>query len=89
VNLSVIWLDSVEADILRLYLVARAAGYAEEYTQATARIENLLNAAPMQAGESRAGHQRLLIDFPLTVEFEVYEEQRTVIVTRVRYTPPR
>ena len=88
-NIAVIWLDAAEADLLGQYLIARAAGYAEEYTQATARIEHLLNTAPMEAGESRAGHQRLLIEFPLTVEFEVYEEQRTVIVTHVRYTPPR
>ena len=88
-NFLVIWLDAAEADLLRQYLPARAAGYAEEYTLAAARIEQLLETDPLRAGESRSGHSRVLIEFPLTVEFEVHEEQRVAVVTRVRYTPPR
>jgi hypothetical protein len=89
VNWTTIWLDTAEADLLQQYLLARAAGLADEYTQAAARIEQLLATDPTQAGESRAGHRRIAVESPLTVEFEVHPDPRIAIVTRVRYTPGR
>lgn len=86
---TVVWLDSADAELLRWYVVARDAGDAEAYTRATARVEQLLRSNPIAAGESRSGHSRVIIELPLTVEFEVHDDQRTVVVTRVRYTPAR
>ncbi len=88
-NFTTIWLDPAEADLLRFYLTARADGNAEAYTRAAARIEHVLATDPANAGESRAGHGRVVIEIPLTVEFEVHAESRTAVVTRVRYTPAR
>lgn len=86
-NWTTIWLDTAEADLLRQYLLARAAGLADEYTKAAARIEQLLATDPTHAGESRAGHQRIVVESTLTVEFEVHSDPRIAVVTRVRYTP--
>jgi hypothetical protein len=88
VNFTLVWLDQAEADILRHYLTARAAGLAEEYTRAVARAEVALERDAANAGESRAGHQRVLIEAPLTIEFEVHADQRTAIVVRAHYTAP-
>jgi hypothetical protein len=89
VNFTTIWLDSAEADLLRLYVTARTDGYAEEYTRAAARIEQLFATDPAQLGESRPGHRRFVVELPLAIEFEVHEDQRVTIITRVIYTPRR
>lgn len=88
-NPLVIWLEVAEADLLRLYLPARAAGFAEEYTQAAERIEQLLATNPAAAGESRSGRRRVLIEPPLTIDFEFDADQQVAVVTGVRYTQPR
>ena len=88
-NPIVIWLEAAEADLLRFYLPARAAGYAEEYTQAAERVEQSLGTNPEAAGESRSGRRRVLIEPPLTINFEYDPDQKVVVVTSVRYTPPR
>lgn len=88
-NPRVVWLDAAEADFLRHYLAARAAGLADAFTAAAARVEQALERNPAAAGESRAGHRRILIDPPLTIEFEVFDEPRVAVVTAARYTPPR
>jgi hypothetical protein len=84
-----IWLDGVEIQVQRLYLQARESGHANEFTAAVAAIKRLLETDPMQAGESRSDHQRILVESPLTIDFEVYPEQHTIVVTRARYTPMR
>jgi hypothetical protein len=89
VNHRVLWLDAADADFQRHYLTARAVGLANAFTAAAARVERVLERNPGEAGESRAGRRRLLADPPLTVEFEVFDDQRTVVVTAARYTPPR
>lgn len=88
-NTTLIWLDAAEAEFLRSYLAARAAGHATLFTRVAAQIERRLETDPSGAGESRAGHQRIMFESPLTLEYEVHAEQRVVIITRVRYTPPR
>lgn len=88
-NPIVIWLESAEADLLRLYLPARTAGFADEDTRAAERIERLLGTTPDTAGESRAGRRRILFEPPLTVDYEYDPDQQVVVVTAVRYTPPR
>jgi hypothetical protein len=69
------------------YLTARADGLADAVTQATNRIDAVLRANPLDQGESREGESRLLIDRPLSVEYEVFEDERVVVVLTVRYRP--
>jgi hypothetical protein len=70
-----------------VYLVARDDGLGDEVTAASHRIDTALQSDPAQQGESREGQKRLLIDRPLAVEFEVYDDQRVVLVLGVRYSP--
>lgn len=82
-NWTTIWLDSAESELLQHYIQARAMGYAEAYTRAASRIEHQLSIDPSQAGESRSGNKRVIIELPLTVELELHSEQRIAVVTRV------
>jgi hypothetical protein len=70
-------------------VTARADGYAEEYTRAAARVEQLFATNPAELGESRPGHGRLVVELPLAIEFEVHVDQRVAVITRVTYTRPR
>jgi len=58
-------------------------------TQAMAEVDRLLSLQPEEQGESRADYERVLIVSPLTVTFEVFEEEHIVAVIKVRYSPPR
>ena len=85
----VIWLSDLEDVLISLYLRASADGQAAAVTRATAEIDQRLAADPLAAGESRSGRLRILIETPLAVDFEVLEADRVVVVTGVRYSPPR
>jgi hypothetical protein len=58
-------------------------------TQAVAEIDRRLSAAPHAEGESRPPFERILIIPPLSVSYEIHEEERTVLVLRARYCPRR
>ena len=88
-NWNVVWLDAPLNEIAAF--VARVWGTpaSEAITTAMARIDEQFERDPEGAGESRAGHERVVIEPPLTVRCEVHTDQRAVIVTRARYTPGR
>jgi hypothetical protein len=79
----------LETRLIELYLRARADGASAAVTWATARIEQLLQTDPDLRGESRSGRSRILIELPVLIEFEVHYDLNTVIVTQVRYHPPK
>jgi len=85
----VVWPDGPLAELARNYVPLWGTPAGDAVTQAMARVDLLLERNPTDAGESRAGHQRIMFESPLTLEYEVHAEQRVVIITRVRYTPPR
>lgn len=86
---TVIWLSSLEDELARLYLLARADGNAARMTAATARIDTALASNPSEAGESRDGNVRILFEAPLSIDFQVLASERMVIVTEVRYYRPK
>lgn len=86
---AVIWLSALEDELAHLYLIARAEGLADKFTLATARIDAALGSDPSHAGESRDGRVRILFEAPLSIDFEVLETERSVIVTAVRYYRPK
>jgi hypothetical protein len=88
-NWTVIWLDGPLNQLAAATASTWGTPANDAIVRTMARVERRLEADPMQVGESRAGHRRIVIEPPLTVEFEVHDDQRTVIVTRVRYTPVR
>jgi hypothetical protein len=58
-------------------------------TEAVHQIDHVLSRRPQECGESRPNHQRVLIVQPLTVFFEIHEDERLIYVLSVRYTAPR
>jgi hypothetical protein len=88
-NWNLIWLDRPLGSIARAIALTWGTAASEAITEAMARLDVRLITNPMAAGESRSGHERIAFESPLTVNFEVYEEERTVVVTRAAYTPPR
>ena len=88
-NWTVIWLDGPLNQLARFVAAVWGTPAGEAITQAMARVDLQLERDAANAGESRAGHGRVHIESPLTVEFEVHDESRTAVVTRALYTPPR
>lgn len=85
---TVIWLDGALAELARHYLSGRAGVDPGGITRAMAEVDRTLDADPARAGESRAGNRRILIVSPLTVYYEVYQDQQTAVVTEVWYRQP-
>jgi len=85
-NFTVVWRWRATNILADAVVTALEAGHGSEgITAATARIDSLLRQNPATVGESRPGHERIVIDAPLTVYFEVHEDERVVIVLSVRY----
>lgn len=85
----VLWPERAMQSLAATFLAARAAGDTEAVNDAVVEAERLLARAPQTAGESRSGAIRLLIVAPVAVEFEVFEDDRVVVVSETRYVPPR
>ena len=73
------------------HLAASAAGEATAFTRSMAVVERLLARDPGSAGQSRAAGtgERLPVVPPAVVEFEAFPDDRVVVVSHVRYVPPR
>ena len=72
------WKDRAERQLAAIWL---AATDRNAVTMTSNRIDQELARRPLQLGESRASSvQRILIDPPLGVEFEVIEDDKRVIV---------
>lgn len=76
-NYTVEW--TVEA-LNRLAEVWTAAADRNAVVTASDRIDATLGADPTEAGESRSGAERVLIEGPLTVYYTLEPVSRTVIV---------
>ena len=81
---TVIWKPSAKQHLADIWLSAedRAA-----IASAADRIDRLLASDPLDVGESRSGNDRILIDVPLAVVFEVSELDRRVDVLTIRHVP--
>jgi hypothetical protein len=85
-NFRVIWLFDALDRLANSYLYARRHGRdPEAITRAMARIDSDMERGPATLGESRAGSRRVYIVNPITVFFEVHEDEHVVAVTAVRY----
>lgn len=88
-NWTVIWLDAPLNEIARFMARVWGTPESEAITTAMARIDLVLERDATNAGESRTGHSRVVIELPLSIQCEVHDDTRTVVVTRARYTLPR
>jgi hypothetical protein len=85
VTFRVIWDDVA---ILELDRVWRLATDREWIENLAVRINTELTHNPLEAGESRAENNRVLIKYPLTVWFRVIDRIREVHVLQVRLARP-
>jgi hypothetical protein len=88
---TVIWKRSI-IELTLVDVVARAMAGGEgvsAITVAMNEIERRLAVAPQTQGESRENYERVLIIPPLTVAFEVHEDERVAFVLRLHYAPRR
>lgn len=61
----------------------------EPLFRAMHRIDELLGSNPNDTGESRGDFERVYIEPPLSVTFEVFDDERLVVVLRARFVRPR
>lgn len=86
----VIWRRALLGRLADFFLKARDLGLdPNAITAAVARIDMSLAKSPSTCGESRPGGERILIELPLAVDFEIFDDEKVVVVVRVRYVPPR
>ena len=89
-NFTVIWRRALLPRLAEFYVNALERGQdAAAVTRAVAEIDQRLGGRPETQGESRGEFERVLIVWPLSVSFEVHEDERVVYVLRVRYAPGR
>lgn len=89
-NFRVIWRRLLGDRIAAAFAEAWEEGRdAEAITRAIAEIDRRLSRDPANEGESRADYERILVVAPVSVVFEVHEDERVVLVLRFRYVRPR
>ncbi len=84
---TVIWKRAlIERKIAALVVeLMEQGGDVQAVTRAMAEIDHRLEYDPETQGESRADYERVLMVSPLSVTFEVHEEERIVYVLRATY----
>ena len=81
----VIWLRGALTELARAYLAANSTGESGPLTTLVAQVDQVLTVNPQHVGESRADNNRILIRPPLVIEYEVFDDERVVVVTALRY----
>ena len=85
----VIWKRSI-IDIAFPAFLAKAEQRGDDVNaiaRAMSEIDQLLAFEPEEQGESRENYERVLIVSPLSVTFEVFEEESIVVILGARYSP--
>lgn len=82
----VVWLNRAVEQLAIIYRACLILGAgAGDVVRASAAVDTLLAPNPTGVGESRSGNERVLIEEPLTVFYEVHDDERVVVVTSVVY----
>jgi hypothetical protein len=85
----VVFIDRVTEQLAAIYLAAVEQSWdVGALNAALARIEAGLRRDPLNCGESRAGHERVWFEPPVTVHFEAHDDEEVVVVLTLRYQPP-
>lgn len=79
-NYLVTWDPPAERDLTSMWLASRMRHAIKD---AADRTDAMLARSPQDCGESREGNARVMLIWPLGVNFEVDEPQRHVRVTAV------
>ena len=84
----VVWRNRVRNKLHVLAFLARELGdYSDRITRAVDEIELRLALDPHGEGESRDATERVLIVHPLSVLYEVFEDQQVVLIYSAVYYP--
>lgn len=82
----VVWLNRALGQLADIYRACLVLGVgADAVVRASAAADRLLGPNPSGVGESRSGNERVLIEEPLTVYYEVHDDERVVVITSVVY----
>jgi hypothetical protein len=79
-NHTVTWDPPAERDLTSMWLASRMRHAIKD---AADRIDAMLAQSPRDCGESREGNARVMLVWPLGVNFEIDEPNRRVRVTAV------
>ncbi len=79
-NYTVVWLSVAENELAAVWSASSRRG---DVSAAAALLDHKLAANPSTEGESRDGNRRIGFVPPLGIVFTVYENSKTVVVTRV------
>jgi hypothetical protein len=83
---SVYWRDSALAQVrVRAFLDLEMDVHHNTVEQAVEVIDRHLSSTPDSSGESRTDSERVLIVPPLSVHYEVFDEQQVVLIYHVKY----
>jgi len=77
---TVIWRPTAERKLAELW---NSDQDRKAITDAANALDALLRSSPLEIGESRAGNSRVLTVFPLSLYYDVYEEDKLVAVWAV------
>lgn len=85
----VVWLEAALAQLGHAYVPLYGTAEGRAITEAMATLEPQLESNAHQLGESRNGNVRVAFEAPLSVDFEIHDDHNLVIVTAIRYRPPK
>jgi len=83
---TVVWRPSAERTLTEIWTNAEDR---QTVTDAADAIDAVLRAAPLEVGESRVANIRILTVLPLSVYYDVHEDDRLVGVWAVWRVPKR
>ena len=87
-NYKVIWNHGQLRRLAEVYMQLREeGGPASDVTQAMNGADQILAVNPKHVGESRSDEERVWYVPPLTITYEIHEEEKIVYVLRFHYAP--
>ncbi len=76
-NYTVVWRPTAERALAQIWVDAADR---QAVTDAANLIDAMLGTSPHEVGESRAGDTRILTVMPLSIYYDIHEEDRLVAV---------
>ena len=78
---------AIENQLADIILKNWGTPLAEQITAAANRVDTELSMRPLEIGTQLAANVRIIVVFPLAVEYAVYEDDRTVMLLGYHRAP--
>jgi hypothetical protein len=88
-NRTVVWLEAALAQLGLAFVPLYGTAEGRAITEAMATLEPELETRAHLLGESRNGNVRVAFEAPLSIDFEIHDDHKLVIVTAIRHRPPK